>query len=77
MLVDVVVRDRHGLPVRDLTQADFQILEDGVAQPLGSFTPIVERKGGPAAPAAAARRPRNQRPPARPRRRPAETTVRL
>jgi VWFA-related protein len=54
VLVDVVVRDRRGLPVRDLTQADFQIFEDGVAQPLGSFTPIVERKSGPAAPAAAA-----------------------
>ena len=76
VLVDVVVRDRRGLPVRDLTQADFQIFEDGVAQPLGSFTPIVERKSGPAAPAAADPPPR-QHPPVRPRRRLAETTVRL
>ena len=41
MLVDVVVRDRRGQPVRDLTQADFEILEDGVAQTIGSFTPVL------------------------------------
>src|SRR5687767_2293281 len=51
VLVDVVVRDRRGLPVRDLRQADFQVLEDGVPQPLGSFTQIAKRKAGPAAPA--------------------------
>ena len=37
MLVDVVVRDKRGQPVRDLTQADFEILEDGVPQTIGSF----------------------------------------
>src|SRR5688572_17398523 len=60
VLVDVVVRDRRGLPVRDLTPADFQILEDGVPQPLGSFTPIAERKDSPtpaAAPAAVPAKP--------------------
>ena len=31
VLVDVVVRDRRGQPVRDLTAADFEVLEDGVA----------------------------------------------
>ena len=54
MLVDVVVRDRRGQPVKDLTQADFEILEDGVAQTIGSFTPILERVlGSTLAPAAA------------------------
>jgi VWFA-related protein len=43
VLVDVVVRDRTGQPVRDLTQADFEILEDGVPQAVGSFTPVFER----------------------------------
>ena len=42
VLVDVVVRDRRGQPVRDLTQADFEVLEDGVTQTIGSFTPILE-----------------------------------
>jgi VWFA-related protein len=46
VLVDVVVRDRRGQPVRDLTPADFQVLEDGVAQPIGSFTPVFS--GAPA-----------------------------
>ena len=46
VLVDVVVRDRRGQPVRDLTLADFQVLEDGVAQPIGSFTPVFS--GAPA-----------------------------
>jgi len=42
VLVDVVVRDRRGQPVKDLTQADFEILEDGAPQTIGSFTPILE-----------------------------------
>ena len=59
MLVDVVVRDRRGLPVRDLSQADFELLEDGVPQKLGSFTPVFESApapvaAAPKAPAAAA-----------------------
>jgi VWFA-related protein len=44
VLVDVVVRDRRGQPVRDLTEADFQILEDGVPQTVGSFTSIFDTK---------------------------------
>ncbi len=40
VLVDVVVRDRKGQPVRDLTQAELQVIEDGVPQALGSFTPV-------------------------------------
>jgi VWFA-related protein len=55
VLVDVVVRDRRGQPVKDLTQADFEILEDGVAQTIGSFTPILEGLiAGAPAPAAPA-----------------------
>ena len=61
VLVDVVVRDRRGQPVRDLTAADFDVLEDGVAQTIGSFTSILEGTGtgglatpAPAAPAAPA-----------------------
>ena len=59
MLVDVVVRDRRGLPIRDLSQADFELLENGVPQKLGSFTPVFESApapvaAAPKAPAAAA-----------------------
>src|SRR3954452_16799810 len=54
VLVDVVVRDRRGQPVRDLKAADFEILEDGVQQQVGSFTPILAAAlaGGASAPAA-------------------------
>jgi VWFA-related protein len=40
ILVDVVVRDKNGEPVPGLTPEDFEIIEDGVRQELGSFTPI-------------------------------------
>ncbi len=42
VLVDVVVRDRKNQPVRDLTQADFEVREDGVVQTIGSFAPVRE-----------------------------------
>ena len=45
VLVDVVVRDRRGQPVRDLTQSDFEVLEDGVAQTIGSFTRVFDWRG--------------------------------
>lgn len=45
VLVDVVVRDRQGRLVTDLTAEDFEIREDGVAQKAGSFT-RVSRGGG-------------------------------
>jgi VWFA-related protein len=45
VLVDVVVRDRRGQPVLDLSQADFEVLEDGVPQAIGSFAPVFERPG--------------------------------
>ncbi len=38
ILVDVVVRDKRGQPVTDLTAADFEIYEDGVLQDLGALT---------------------------------------
>jgi VWFA-related protein len=35
--LDIVVKDKKGRPVKDLTAADFEILEDGVRQKLNSF----------------------------------------
>jgi VWFA-related protein len=40
ILVDVVVRDKHGRPVADLGAGDFQVLEDGVVQTVDSFTRV-------------------------------------
>lgn len=59
ILVDVVVRDRSGEPVMDLQPGDFEVLEDGVPQDVGSFTPIVRdaAPGGPATPRLAASSP--------------------
>jgi hypothetical protein len=45
VLVDVVVRDRQGRPVLDLKPDDFELLEDGVRQEIGSFT-LVSRGAG-------------------------------
>ena len=45
ILVDVVVRDKRGRPVTDLTVDDFSLEEDGVPQSIGSFT-RVSRGGG-------------------------------
>lgn len=46
VLVDVVVRDKHGMPVKDLQPADFEVLEDGVPQTIGSFKGIFEDTAG-------------------------------
>src|SRR4030095_8891069 len=35
--LDIVVRDKKGSPVRDLTAADFEVYEDDVRQQIGSF----------------------------------------
>jgi VWFA-related protein len=57
VLIDVVVRDKRGQPVHDLTQSDFEVIEDGVPQKIGAFTPVFEgtglREAGTAPPAAA------------------------
>jgi VWFA-related protein len=37
VLLDVVVRDKKGKPVKDLAAADFEIYEDGVKQDIKSF----------------------------------------
>jgi hypothetical protein len=42
VLVDVVVRNKHGMPVRDLQPSEVEIVEDGAAQAIDSFTPIFE-----------------------------------
>lgn len=65
VLVDVVVRDRRGQPVRDLKQSDFQIIEDGVPQAIGSFTPVFKGEGAVlATPSTAAPGPPAATPPA-------------
>jgi VWFA-related protein len=38
--VDVSVLDKHRLPVRGLSAADFAVLEDGRARPIVAFTPV-------------------------------------
>lgn len=45
IMVDVVVRDKRGRPITDLTRDDFEILENAVPQTIGSFS-IVSRTGG-------------------------------
>jgi len=40
VIVDTVVTDKKGMPVRGLTQDDFQVREDGVPQSLVSFEAI-------------------------------------
>jgi VWFA-related protein len=37
VLLDVVVTDKHGQPIKGLKQSDFQLSEDGVPQTLASF----------------------------------------
>jgi VWFA-related protein len=45
ILVDVVVRDRKGRPVTDLSALDFEVMEDGLPQKVDSFA-RVSRGGG-------------------------------
>jgi VWFA-related protein len=52
ILVDVVVRDKRGQPVTDLTADDFEIYEDGVPQEVGSLTLFRPNAAGGTQPAA-------------------------
>src|SRR3954468_23996435 len=54
VLADAGARDKHGMPVKNLEQADFELLEDGVPQTIGSFKGIFEDSPGPGAAAEAA-----------------------
>jgi VWFA-related protein len=40
ILVDVVVRDKKGRPVTDLSAADFDVAEDGIPQKVDTFTRV-------------------------------------
>jgi len=44
--LDIVVKDKKGRPVKDLTANDFEVLEDGVTQKIASFR-FVNREGPP------------------------------
>src|SRR5678816_339184 len=56
--LDVVVRDKKGRPVKDLTVDDFEVLEDGTRQKIESFRlvsrDVPTRPGATDKPAAAA-----------------------
>ncbi len=43
--LDVIVRDKKGRPVKDLTSSDFEVYEDGVRQQLESFRLVVREPG--------------------------------
>src|SRR5215475_683237 len=46
VLLDVVVKDKHGRAVTDLSAADFDVFEDGVKQPVQSFRLITRNSEG-------------------------------
>ncbi len=52
VLLDVVVRDRRGRPIPDLTASDFEVYEDGVRQQIESFRLVVHEGGTTSSPAA-------------------------
>jgi VWFA-related protein len=45
VVVDVVVRDKSGKPVTDLTAADFELLEDDVRQDIGNVSLVAPPPG--------------------------------
>jgi VWFA-related protein len=48
VLLDVVVKDKRGRAVTDLAVADFEVLEDGVKQPVESFRLVTRNPAGEA-----------------------------
>jgi VWFA-related protein len=46
VLLDVVVKDKRGRAVTELSSADFEVLEDGVKQPIESFRLITRNSAG-------------------------------
>jgi VWFA-related protein len=50
ILVDVVVRDRRGLPVTNLAREDFELYENGVRQDIADMTMVAPRTGPAVAP---------------------------
>lgn len=62
LLVPVVVRDKQGNAVGDLTQQDFKILDQGKPQPITGFT-VVKSAGAAEAPAASLQPETNAAPP--------------
>src|SRR6185436_9538713 len=44
--LDIVVKDKKGRPVRDLTASDYEVMEDGVPQKIQSFR-FVSREAQP------------------------------
>jgi VWFA-related protein len=73
VVVDVVVRDSRGRPVVTLTRDDFEVYEDGVRQPIGSFR--APAAGAAARPADAPASPTGA--PAAPRARPEPAVMAL
>jgi VWFA-related protein len=45
VVLDVVVRDKKGRPVRDLAVSDFEVYEDGVRQRIESFQVVMREPG--------------------------------
>src|SRR5262245_66619751 len=46
VLLDVVVKDKRGRAVTDLSGADFEVFEDGMKQPVESFRLITHKSAG-------------------------------
>ena len=47
VVLDVVVRDKKGRPVKDLTASDFEVYEDGVKQRVESFRLVLRETTSP------------------------------